>query len=415
MVLVGQIEQGRNCAVIPAADNRHSFEEMLEQLVDFKGEKYISYFRKDYLGGNFFKVINIALLNHKKIWLYNNEDENAQYLKEILKKYHIEIEQEIYGEDIYKLEYEDIDNISVIVAEKDAYKSERVCDVLDGLGFGLEKLDYTALVCCMLRANTFYKPRIRDALVGNSGYFTSEKYPGYIVYGDEELAKVKIMILGNSTSTSGVYRTVPWTHFLYEMLSEAGYNSIIYDGAVCANGIVDEFLRMMRDIEPLQPDYVISFSGYCNTYDRKVINQFNTDSGEWIVKFDHDAISGINSSETLYDFWFRISKLMKLVAEYYGVRVYSFLQPMSAVKENLDFIETGIYDITEHRKHIKDYKNRAALEKDKFYTNLLSMFEGKEEMYIDMIHYSTEANRQIAECIYDVMKQDIRETMKYRS
>jgi len=403
---VEQIGQGKQYAVIIATDNRRFFSEMLGQLTDFVIEKYIPSFVNDYVGGNFFQVVNTALLNDKKIWLYGSGDENAEYLKQVLRIYQIEITQEICVEDIYELEYEDINDISVIVAERDAYKSEQICDILDSLGFRLEKLDYTAIVCCVFKADCFSKATKKDILLGNSSYVT-EKYPGYVVYGDEDQAKVKIMVLGGSTSTCGLYRTVSWVEFLYEKLSRSGYVPIIYNGAVCSHGIVDEFLHMVRDIEPLRPDYVISFSGVNNTSMRKAVNQFNTEAGEWIVKADQNVISGIQSSETLYDFWCRISKLMKTIAEYYGAKVYSFLQPMSAAKEGLDLMETVLYDMIEHTEHIREYKRRAALEPDKFYMNLISMLEDKKEMYIDMAHYSTEANRLISETVFETIRHDI--------
>ena len=39
------------------------------------------------------------------------------------------------------------------------------------------------------------------------------------------------------------------------------------------------------------------------------------------------------------------------------------------------------------------------------------MFEGKDKMYIDQAHYSTEGNRLIAERIFDIMKNDIEKTL----
>lgn len=408
---VGHIGKGEQYAVILADDNRRSFLEMLVQLTDLAVGKYVSCFVNDYVGGNFFQAVNAALLKDKKIWLCSSGDENAAYLKQVLKLYQIEIRQEVCAEDIYELKYKDINDISVIVAERDAYKSEQICDTLESLGFRLERLDYTAIVCCVYKADCFSKATKKDILLGNISYVT-EKYPGYVVYGDEKQAKVRIMVLGNSSSTCGLYRSVPWVEFLYKKLSESGYDPIIYNGAVCSYGIVDEFLHMTRDIGPLHPDYVISFSGVNNTFTRKAVNQFNTVMGEWIVKTDQNAISGIQSSEALYDFWCRISKLMKLTAAAYGAKLYSFLQPMSAAKEELDLMETTLYDTAEQTGHIREYKRRAVLETNKFYINTLSMLEDKKEMFIDMVHYSTEANRLIAETVFETIRPDIERSMK---
>lgn len=404
--LVEQIMQESNCAVIISTDNKYFVEEMLGQLTDLEVEKFIPFYVRDYMLSNFFQVINIALLNHKKIWMYGDRDENTRYLKKILVKYQINIEQEIYGEGIYKLTSKDVNEITIVVAERDAHKSERIFDILDSLGYQLEKMNYTALTCCIMKPDGFRMAEKKDILLG-SNTFADEKYPGYFVYGDARKAKEKIMVLGNSTSTSNVFRTVSWVDFLYEKMLEKGYHPIIYNGSVSAYGIVDEFLHMIRDIEVLKPDYVISFSGINNTFNKKAVNQFNTQNGEWTIKSDSSAISGIRGTETLYDFWCRISKLMMMTAECYGAKLYSFLQPMSMAKEELDLIETGLFDMTEHTKHIREYKRRVALETDKFYINMLSLFEDRKEMYIDMYHYSTEANRLIAESVFEVIKPDM--------
>jgi len=404
--LVEQIKREKKCAVIISTDNKYFVEEMLEQLADCEAEKYIPFYVRDYMPINFFQVINIALLNNKKIWMYGDRDENTRYLKKILDKYQIDIDQEIYGKGIYRLSNEDVKEITIVVAERDAHKSEQIFDILDSLGYQLEKMNYTALTCCTMKPDGFRMAAKKDILLG-SNTFADEKYPGYFVYGVAGKAKVKIMVLGSSTSTSNVFRTVSWVDFLYEEMLEKGYYPIIYNGSVSAYGIVEEFLHMVRDIEVLRPDYIISFSGINNTFNKRAVNQFNTQNGEWIIKSDSSAISGIKSTETLYDFWCRISKLMKVTAEYYGAKLYSFLQPMSVAKEELDLIETSLFDMTEHTKHIREYKRRAELETDKFYINMLSMFEDRKEMYIDMCHYSTEANRLIAESIFEVIKPDM--------
>lgn len=215
------------------------------------------------------------------------------------------------------------------------------------------------------------------------------------------------MVLGGSTSTSNVYRTVSWVEYLYKLMVEAGYSPIIYNGAMCSYGIVDEFLRMIRDIEPLKPDVVISFSGVNNTSARKVINLFNTCSGGFEINYNGDVISGMKSNETLYDFWCRISKLMRMVAEYHGARVYNFLQPMNSTDKSYDLMQTSMFELTEHKEYVEEYKVKALRETDQFYIKLLSMFEGKKEMYIDMCHYSNKANRLIAECVFEIIKQDL--------
>lgn len=189
---VEQVEQENGCAVVLATDIESSLKGMMEQLENCNMEKYIPYFmsRNVISNMNFFQIINIALIKSKRIWLYNNGDEYARYLKESIQRYQISIDREIYQEGVYELGYENIDEISVIVIEKNAEKSELVCDTLDSLGFGLEKFDYTAINWCTCKANWSAILTKRDVLLGR-GIFVNEKYPGYDVYGDERLAEKK--------------------------------------------------------------------------------------------------------------------------------------------------------------------------------------------------------------------------------
>lgn len=411
---ITQIEQNDRCAVIVATDVESNIHEMLERLEHFDIEKYIFYAM--HIGAcsqaNFFQVIHIALSKHKKIWLYSREDEYSQYMEKVLDRYQISTVGRISDENIYNLEYEKADEISVIILERSKRKTEQVCDTLDSMGWSLEDFNYAAANICTWRVTDHIAEK-RDILIGNS-ILRDEDYPGYVVYGNEKNAKVKIMVLGGSTSADYVLRPASWVSFLYDLLSETGYSPVIYNGAVCAHGIVDEFLHMLRDIEPLKPDYVINFSGVNNTADLAAENPFNTRAGEYTVAAGNDVISGIKSDETLYDFWCRISRLMTLAAEYHGAKVYHFLQPMISADETKDLIKASLHYSEDHTENIGYYKIRAAAETDSCYTNLVSIFEGKDKMYIDQAHYSVSGNRIIAEKIFDVIKMEIEKTIQSR-
>jgi len=373
-------------------------------------EKYIFHFMSENViaNMNFFQVINVALHENNKIWLYGSADEYTRYLKKVLQRYHIWIDRECYEEEIYDLGYEDMARISVIVAEKDEGKTEYVCDTLDSMGFRLEKWDYTATNWCTCKANWAAVLTKKDILLYR-GVSVNEQYPGYDVYGDERLAKMKIMVLGGSTSTSSIYRAVSWVECLYQKMLEAGYHPVIYNGAMCSHGVVDEYIKMVRDIEPLKPNFVISFSGVNNTSVKKSVNQFNTCAGEFTLHGLQNAISGVSYNETLYDFWCRVSRLIKLTAECYGAKAYNFLQPMNSTDLSHDLIHTGMFELTEHEEYIQEYKAKASLETDRFYIDLSSMLDGKKGMYIDMCHYSTQAARLISERVFETMEHDFDE------
>lgn len=412
---VEQIEQGKNFAVILATDIERNQKEMLKKIEHLKLEKYVLYFMDEEVISetNFFQVINIALQKHKQIWLYGCEDEHTQYLREVLEKYQIEITNGICNENIYDLKDKEIDDISVVIAESDAVITEQVCDILDSMGFSLERWDYAAIRDYISKAS--YRARVgRDLLIGYST-LVDKRYPGYVVYGDEKSANVRIMMLGNSTSTDGIYRSVSWVELLYKEMCKAGYDPVIYNGAVSGHGVVDEFLHMVRDIEPLKPDYVVSMSGINNTESRKVPNLFNTRSAEFAIDKNCESICGIEANETNYDFWCRIQKMMALIATQHGAKMYSFLQPMgSGEKNDLDLIEYTMFDCTEHAYNIKNFRDRASQEENVFYTNLISIFEKGNHNYIDFCHYTVEGSRKLALCVFETMEQDIKKFVQNR-
>lgn len=412
VVPVNQIACEGNNNVIVATEREYFQQEMLRQLANCPIDKYIVYFMNYWtiFEGNFFQVINLAIVKHKNLWMYICNSEIELYLNEVFHRYSINIYKKIREKEIYDLVYENIDDTCVIVAEKDDSELGKICDELDSIGFGLEKWNYTASGYYILMNIVANRLSMKDVLIGNSIY-ENEKYPGYIVYGDEKKAKVRIMILGGSTSTDKIYRTVSWVKFLYKRLCDIGCMPFILNGAVCGHGIVDEFLHMVRDIEPTKPDYVISLSGVNDTCVRKTKNLFNIRRAESEME-NNNCISGVASNESLYDFWYRISKMMSLIATGHGAKMYNFLQPMSATKDELDLIETSMFDFTEHTEHMRYFKTRAMEEKDMFYINMMSALEGKIS-YIDFAHYSTESNELIANFIFDVIQSDILKAAKY--
>lgn len=303
-------------------------------------------------------------------------------------------------QDIYDLAYEDIDNTTVVIAEQDLQEVEDVCDILDELGFALEKWNYTAveLATKKVRHAVYEKA---DCLVGWST--DNEKYPGYVVYGDDNETDIKILILGGSTSTDGIYRTVSWVRAFYSMLVQSGYHVTIFNGAACGHGIVAEFLRLCRDGAEnyLKPDYVISLSGVNNLVRKEVKNQF---CEPWLIDVrGTEAISGIEGQESLYDFWCRILGLMKLVCESYGGKFFGFLQPIYAPDRRTKLSEVSMYEMIDRVENILAFRERSKKEENLLYTNLIDFLDEEEEVYIDAAHYSSKMNRKIAKAVFDAM------------
>lgn len=402
---IEEIGQDDQCAIIVATMTEEYKREMLKNIGKYTANKYVDMFLEPYIisEGTFFQVINRAVNEAKDIYLYGKKDDVMQMVERILQKYQVNIKGKIYetekgNGDIYDLAYEGIENTVVVIADQDMEHVEYISEVLDSLGFALEKMQYTAV-----ELNT---KKVRERLHTKTDYLVgwstdNDKYPGYVVYGEDKETDIKILVLGGSTSTDGIYRTVSWVREFYANLVKMGYAVTIYNGAACGHGVVEEFLRLCRDGEYLKPDYVISFGGVNNIVRKKVKNQF---CEQWLINtYGTECISGIASEESLYDFWYRVIRLMSVVCEAYGGKFYSFLQPIYSPNRMKNIWEISMYEMMDRRDNVILFRERSKQEKNGIYTNLIDLFDEEENVYIDCVHYSSRMNKIIGKTIADII------------
>lgn len=371
--------------------------------------------------GNIFWVINKAVNEKKDIYLYKSRTEELRFLKDILARYQVSVagevsEDEIVGKEsinIYDLAYKNVNEVVVVIPEWDAKRSESICDILDEIGFSLEKHNYTS-IHPEARKYKDAMNTVIDCLVGHASRGNG-KLQGYVVYGEEKRGCLKIMVLGGSTSTDGYYRTKSWVNLFFHKIERSGIEVVLYNGAACGYDIVQELLRLMRDGNIIKPDYVISMSGVNNTNRKmRTDNQFCVvDFLNWIKALDRECeySSGINDNEVLYDFWNRNAKIMKMICELLGAKFYGFLQPINIGMKNAGLNEISMYEQDDCLSNTNIFREKVMSEREHIYTNLIDLFDKKENMYIDNCHYSNKANDIIANIVYDTLWTDIEERM----
>lgn len=417
---IEELPEDSGTAVILAAKVKRYQEEMLEKIEGCKVEKYIDEFLPVFWSeqGDLFQVIHKAAAEEKEIWLYGNDNEDARLIERILEKYDIPVCGKVYEEaieekgikNVYELAYEDIENITVVITERDRIKSQSVCETLDQLGFSMEAHNYTAVYAKASEHREQMKT-LTDCLLGHVEDGNGRQ-PGYAVYGDGGEDDLKILILGGSTSTDGHYRPRSWSYRFYQKLKNAGFNVTVYNGSACGYDIVQEMLRLLRDGAYLRPDYVISMSGLNNiARKRRTENQFCiTTFIDWInalapgKKYE----SGLSCEETLYDFWYRNTKILKIIAEFYGAKFYSFLQPVNLAKSETTLFETVMHEKRDMLENTRIYREKARLEKDGVYRNLIDKFDAEKGMYIDYCHYSGRGNEMLAEIVFQCVQKGMK-------
>lgn len=371
--------------------------------------------KDDLLYSAFVQSIYKAILEKRKIYIYTEAvDENAKMIVETLKLYQVDVEGYLYQEqsmderimDVWELAYANIDTVFVIISETDKCRLQDACELLEEIGFSLGHFDYAGV-----RAPAFeYKNKrgaIADSLLGHSEY--GEK-TGFHVYGKENLNDIKIVVLGNSTSNDGTFRGTCWPKLLYQKLIDSGINASVYNGAHCGNGVVEELLRLLRDVYVLKPDYVISMSGGSNSVNFPIENRFYMEHMRTKEEQDFrtEYFRGLQIEESNFEFWLRMERVMKATVETYGAKFLCYLQPMKFGKPDMSLFE----ECNHHDEKRDGYTFRKKASQNDFYKNLMELFDNKDDMFIDACHYSEEGKAVLADIVYGDIVAELKNISK---
>lgn len=407
---ISDIEITKKCAVIISAINETYKLEMQNNLEN-KGVPniYTDEFmpRTDLLMSPFIQSLYKAIKENKKIYIYTKKvDENAELITRMLLIYQVEVTGFLYHEgcsderieDIYEMVYEDISDKFIIVNIADKCELQDACELLENLGFSLSRFDYIGL---RIPAYEYKNPpkNISDSLLG---YSRNGEKAGFCLYGCEKPENTRIVILGGSTSNDGNFRCMCWPKIFYQKLHENGYKVTVYNGAHSGQNVIHELLRLLRDGLLLKPQYVISMGGgndsvnlYPETKNRFCLSHMIDKEKE--LGLENRYCHGIEVQEDNFDFWLREERVMKAVCEEYGIKFFCFLQPMKFGKKNMSLFEECVHN--DEKREAYSFREKSSA--DDFYENLITLFDEKEGMYIDACHYSEEANRILADIVYD--------------
>ncbi len=422
VIEASELEKYEDYAVIISVVIGQYRQEILETLSDFQGmvymEKLIGELEMDHI--NLIQNIDLAIKKHKKIFLYSKRSVSSNLIEEVMNIYGIRISGYVYDTEddkrnirsIYSLALEGIDDKMIIINEESPQRLIMARENIEFAGFSLEGRNYTSLQW-YTRAKEVLQSKLQyyyDPLVGYSHLFMQNEpgtklygKPGWKIYGKEEEGRVRILVLGGSTSAE-VWHPENWVSKLYVRLAQEKIKTIIYNGAHKGNDIVDEMLRFLRDGYALRPHIVISMSGVNNTRHKKSANLFNEEYLiDWVEKFspNREYCSGVYSDETLYSFWSRNIKLLGMIAEFYGASFFGFLQPMNITMNSMSAWEKSVYESEVHIAGSINFAQSAGDENG--YINLMNLFEHHNEMFFDTCHYTDKAHKIIANKVYDTI------------
>lgn len=410
VIEASELANYEDCVVIISVLEDRYRGEILQTLSEFHGKIFLDmeYFISATTGGvaNPLQNINLAIKNHKKVYLYSKKIMMSEFIEKFLYICGIQISGYVYDiEDkeqdinsIYDLVYEGIQDNFIILYEESIEQLIRGRENIEFAGFTLESANYTCFqwhTRAVERLLNKWK-EYHDPLVGGSILYSEDK-PGWKLYGRDEDDRIRILVLGGSTSSEEFY-IENWVSKLYYKLMKNDIKVVIYNGAHAAYDIVDELLRMLRDGYILKPHIVISMSGVNNLYYKKCSNQFNPERLIGWVKSGMYC-SGVSSDESLYHFWNRNEKLLRIVSEFFEAKFFAFLQPMNNTIQHMSLWENSVYGQERRITGAHDFSQLANDQDD--YINLMRLFEHQDDMFYDVCHYTNKANRVIADRVYE--------------
>ena len=423
-----ELEEYQDYAVIISVTTGQYRHEIMEILLNFSGRVFVEQIINEAVIEhiNLFQCIDFAIKKNKKIYIYSNKNILSELLEDILAIYGVKISGyvgEMEDEEqgivcIYDLALNGIEDKLIILNEECEEYMVAARECIEFAGFSLEEKNYTGLQWYARAKERILglEPMFFDPLVGLNRIFEERKpgiefygKPGWKMHGKEDGDRVRIMILGGSTSAE-VYHPENWVRKLYYKLARENIMTVIYNGAYEGNDIVDEMLRLLRDIYVLHPQIVISMSGVNNTEHKESVSLFNADYLVEIIQdlaSDGKYCSGVYSDESFYSFWSRNMKLMKTISEFHGAVFLGFLQPINYTMNNVSLWEKSVYEMEEHREGVRDF-NQSANDRDG-YINLMRLFEHQDEMYFDMCHYTDKGHEIIADKVFEEVMHVLKE------
>ncbi|MCI8378537.1 MAG: hypothetical protein HFH72_08450 [Lachnospiraceae bacterium] len=343
---------------------------------------------------------------------------------------------------IFQLAYEDMRNQVCIIAD---HYSETAQNALKQMGIAdnhfiwLERhhwfwvADKEQICECLL-----------DPHLGHVHARDGEAYAGFMKYEWDNgtgTKKVRILLLGGSTTSSFRVRQTPWCQYLSDCLKEEGISHIIYNGGIESYRATQELIKLIRDGIWLSPDMVISYSGI-NNMKETFVGPASSDYQEILFKSitaqfhsDIDGLGkpknvswGVQSEVSAFDYWFSQIKMQKAICGCWNIKYFSFLQPTLFTKKiesdyDIDLDAAAyigyLYDkekneffcteaVEESRKVAcdikKEFRERGKEIRDTWFCDLSQIFDNRENVYMDDNHIYDWANNVLAQKIFDKIK-----------
>ena len=370
-------------------------------------------------------------------------DDSSYALQELLHHLGVEVERFFVWSDknestiyenekavnIYELMYEDIGTFFIVEPH-----AGRACikykNVLAEMGY-VEWQDYVHIFSTAMYEDVIV--RSPDCIDINLGVLWSQDRDGFTVFGSDREDAYTIVSLGGSTTYADwlVYAKC-WSELLYEKFCNSGRKNIrILCGGAPAFDSTQELIKFLRDVVPMKPNMVLSYSGVNDVVDSHGdINNTGpgypfafpklTEKMKQLVKDTQESKElylGRKNEQSTADIWMMNKKIMNFVSEEMGIVFYTFLQPMLFYGNYLIDRELNV-KIVEYRKkerfrlmfdHAAKFCEKIKFEMRNmdFMVDFTDIFDGCSKLFVDFVHVNEWGNEIIAEKIYQYIEKNV--------
>ncbi len=350
------------------------------------------------------------------------------FLTQNLKKMHVSVEQYI---DISNSEREAFSLPEELAHKEKEYfiiaaiysGHKRVAEECMGRG-------YSYNTDCVISSTSVYVDELDmvDPLLG----YTRDAgvCPGTFMYGKlSGKNDLVILVLGNSSTDHSTAGLNSWPYYLFHYLSEKlEQNVVVYNAAVSGYHSGQEFLKLSRDGLDLNPTVVISFSGVTEVggsvtteSGKKLVHKYQWRMWQNILMYDGaipDSLhmrglkkisTGTEERRTNTDIWINNERKMHALCEEFGIRFFGCLQPMISKSCVWDMeIEALLNDMGVGEEYYNAQKEfivsaHRGMKSYNYMRDLTGVFEGRDKMYYDTMHYTEEGNQIIAKSVAELI------------
>lgn len=233
-------------------------------------------------------------------------------------------------------------------------------------------------------------------------------------FGHDGTRKLKIAVLGDSTSDVCLLVEKTWVEWLIEILGDK-YNGELYCAAIEGYVGSQQLIKFARDVLPWQPDIVISCVRVSDFYNCSQENTFSNRYQEYLAKQNADGKNIMWSEGQKLKTQERVIMLQKSLhgmCSEFGIQHLSFLYPVleEVLEKNLNDRVILLHDDHEEIQQNKYYEYMHSIHNMTKDCNLpwlidvpCTFLKESHNMFLDYGHLKTEGNRIFAEYIYKIL------------